>query len=164
MELGKQGKHFQQPRSLSNPPEMKNTASSTPNRHEDSSSDGLSDSPPDGQTDDADDSQTVDVTLQVSSPTPHEHGVWGSRPALDKESLTHEQITGIVHNVFGIESLTPIMSEVQRLLDKDDKYITRKWTGTKPKVRQQWMYIPFSSVAIYHSPTSHPPHTLHRPY
>ena len=56
MELGKQGKHSQQPRSLSNPPEMKNTASSTPNRHEDSSSDGLSDSPPDGQTDDADDS------------------------------------------------------------------------------------------------------------
>jgi hypothetical protein len=129
---------------------MKNTASSTPNRNADNSSDGLSNSPPAGQPakgtskdefsqdDDADDTQTVEGTPQVSSPTPNQYGVWGSRPALlvDKDSLTHEHITEIVHNVFGLESLTPIMSEVQRLLDKDDKYITRKWTGTKPKVRQ----------------------------
>ncbi len=51
----------------------------------------------------------------ISSPEPHEHGVWGTRPALDKDSLTHQKIDEIVHRIFGLESLTPIMRGFRQL-------------------------------------------------
>jgi hypothetical protein len=33
------------------------------------------------------------------------------------------------------------MRGVQTALDTGDNYISRKWTGTKPKVRHNWLYV-----------------------
>lgn len=92
----------------------------------------------------------------ISSPEPHEYGVWGTRPALDKDSLTHQKISEIVHRIFGLESLTPIMRGVQTALDTGENYISRKWTGTKPKVRHNWMYVSLLTLPNYISKCSTP--------
>jgi hypothetical protein len=73
------------------------------------------------------------------SPPPNEGGIWGTRPLLDKDNMTHQKISEIVQQTFGLESLTPLLSPVQNILETDPKYSSKKWTGTQPKVRQVWL-------------------------
>jgi hypothetical protein len=75
----------------------------------------------------------------LDCPTPNEGGIWSTRPLLDKDNMTHQKISEIVQQTFGLESLTPLLSTVQNNLETDHKYSTKKWTGTQPKVRQVWM-------------------------
>jgi hypothetical protein len=76
---------------------------------------------------------------EISSPLPNEGGIWGTRPQLD--NMTHHKIAEIVQKTFGllVDSLTPLFSTVQNSSETDDKYTTKKWTGTQPKVRQIWL-------------------------
>ena len=75
----------------------------------------------------------------LDSPPPNEGGIWGTRPLLDKDNMTHHKISEIVQQTFGLESLTPLLSPVQNILETDPKYSSKKWTGTQPKVRQVWL-------------------------
>ena len=75
----------------------------------------------------------------ISSPTPNEGGIWGTRPQLDKDNMTHQQIAEIVQKTFGVDNLTPLFSTVQNILETDENYTAKKWTGTQPKVRQIWL-------------------------
>ncbi len=64
---------------------------------------------------DLDDGQSIDDS-GVSSPAPHEYGIWGTRPLLDKDNMTHQNISEIVQQTFGLDTLTPILSSVQHIL------------------------------------------------
>jgi hypothetical protein len=74
-----------------------------------------------------------------NSPIPNENGIWGTRPLLDKDKMTYQNISEIVQQTFGLESLTPLLSSVQHILATDAKYTSRKWSGTHPKVRHVWL-------------------------
>jgi hypothetical protein len=87
---------------------------------------------------DLDDGQSSDDS-GISSPAPHEYGIWGTRPLLDKDNMTHQNISEIVQQTFGLDTLTPILSSVQHILATDTKYSSRKWSGTHPKVRHVWL-------------------------
>ncbi len=63
-------------------------------------------------------------------PTKTEFGAQ-DRPLLDKDKMTYQNITEIVQQTFGLESLTPLLSSVQHnILATDAKYTSRKWSGT----------------------------------
>jgi hypothetical protein len=93
-------------------------------------------------TEDKGDNEQYGETGRTSlrnSPTPNENGIWGTRPLLDKDKMTYQNISEIVQQTFGPESLTPLLSSVQHILATDAKYTSRKWSGTHPKVRHVWL-------------------------
>ncbi len=77
--------------------------------------------------------------MDLSSSPPNEGRIWGTRPLLDKDNMTHQKISEIVEQTFGLDSLTPLLRTVQNILETDERYSTKKWTGTQPKVRQVWL-------------------------
>jgi hypothetical protein len=85
-------------------------------------------------------SPDVEGSVQSSgSEISSQGGIWGTRPQLDKDNMTHQTIAEIVQKTFGLDSLTPLISTVQNILETDEKYTAKKWTGTQPKVRRVWL-------------------------
>ncbi len=101
-------------------------------------SEGHSDLESEGQLSDVQGSENGSVS-EIISPPPNEGGIWGTPPQLEKDNMTHQKISEIVQKTFGLDSLTPLFSTVQSILETDDKYTGKKWTGTQPKVRQIWL-------------------------